>query len=375
LENKITVGVFVILLFSLSIGNLLCGDRIFSATENRYLTNKPSVAVSAVLSGTYAEKLEAYINDQFVWRDAWISLKTKAQIALLHKDINGVYLAKDGYLIQRVSEQDLNRDQIEENIEAINMFFAKTSLPKNNLSLMIVPTSGLILSEKLPPYAQMFDQNEMIDSIKQSVPNCLFVDLRQQLLDKKGEYIYYKTDHHWTTRGAFAAYLSWCETVGIPSPEANYSIEEVTDSFRGSLYSKVLYNGVPYDSISIFRYQSPHRFLVEYEGGKSQSDSFYQRERLQEKDKYAVFFGGNHAELKITSDNKNNKRLLVIKDSFANAFVPFAAGQFESTHMLDLRYFHGNVYDYITDNDITDILVLYSTLNFASDRNLDKLRY
>ncbi|MDD2235469.1 MAG: DHHW family protein [Desulfitobacteriaceae bacterium] len=375
MENKITVGVFIILLFSLSIGNLLCGDRIFSDTENRYLSSKPPVAVSAVLSGNYAEKLEAYINDQFVWRDAWISLKTNAQITLLHKDINGVYLAKDGYLIQRVSEQDLNREQIEENIEAVNMFFARTSLPQKNLSLMIVPTSGLILSEKLPPFAPMFNQNEMIETIKQSVSDCLFVDLRQQLLDKKDEYIYFKTDHHWTTRGAFAAYLNWCDTVGIPSSEANYSIEEVTDSFRGSLYSKVLYNGVPYDSISIFKYQSPHSFLVEYEGGKSHSDSFYQRERLKEKDKYAVFFGGNHGELKITSDNKNNKRLLVIKDSFANAFVPFAAEQFESAHMLDLRYFHGSVYDYITNNDITDILVLYSTLNFASDHNLDKLRY
>ena len=255
------------------------------------------------------------------------------------------------------------------------MFFARTSLPQKNLSLMIVPTSGLILSEKLPPFAPMVNQNEMIETIKQSVSDCLFVDLRQQLLDKKDEYIYFKTDHHWTTRGAFAAYLNWCDTVGIPSSEANYSIEEVTDSFRGSLYSKVLYNGVPYDSISIFKYQSPHHFLVEYEGGKSHSDSFYQRERLQEKDKYAVFFGGNHGELKITSDNKNNKRLLVIKDSFANAFVPFAAEQFESAHMLDLRYFHGSVYDYITNNDITDILVLYSTLNFASDHNLDKLRY
>ena len=238
MENKITVGVFIILLFSLSIGNLLCGDKFFSDTENRYLSSKPPVAVSAVLSGNYAEKLEAYINDQFVWRDAWISLKTKAQIALLHKDINGVYLAKDGYLIQRVSEQDLNREQIEENIESVNLFIAKTSLPKNKISLMIVPTSGLILSEKLPPFAPMFDQNEMIDTIKQSVSDCQFVDLRQQLRDKKDECIYFKTDHHWTTGEAFATYLNWCETVGT-SPEANYSIEEVTDSFRGSLYSKV----------------------------------------------------------------------------------------------------------------------------------------
>ena len=104
--------------------------------------------------------------------------------------------------------------------------------------------------------------------------------------------------------------------------------------------------------------------------GQKITDTLYELNFLNKKDKYSIFLNGNNPLVKIESSNKNGKNLLTIKDSFANSFAPFVANDFETVHMIDLRHFNMSVEEYIIDNNITDALVLYNTMNFAQDMNM-----
>ena len=102
---------------------------------------------------------------------------------------------------------------------------------------------------------------------------------------------------------------------------------------------------------------------------KDQTDSLYDLSKLEGKDKYSVYMGGNNALVEIKTNNMNGRRLLVIKDSYAHSFVPFAVNHYEETYMIDFRYFNVGVEQFVEENKITDILVLYNTMNFVQDKN------
>lgn len=204
-------------------------------------------------------------------------------------------------------------------------------------------------------------------------------DVREKLLSHNEDYIYYKTDHHWTSEGAYLAYETWCDSTGMEStPLADLKKQVATKKFRGSLYSKILDADSAYDSIWTYgdtkqkAYGSDCSLTIDE---KKQTDSCYDTAQLSQKDKYKYFFGDNYGTVQIVSDHARHqdRNLLVIKDSFANTFVPFATENYGQITMIDLRYYNGNVEEYMKEHQITDVLVLYNITNFISDRNLYKL--
>lgn len=290
-----------------------------------------------------------------------------------NKDINGVYIAQDDYLIEKCLDSDFDYTQFNKNIQSINAF--TSSYKDKNISIMVAPTAGLILKDKLPKYAPVFNQNEAIDIIKNTVKDSNFVDLRNIFLANRDNYIYYKTDHHWTTLGAFYAYEQWCHQNSSTVNILDYKIKTVTQSFKGSLYSKVLNKNSIKDSIEIFDDRALKSYSVYYNFGRSNNNSVYNYEKLNNKDKYQVFFGGSHPEIKIETENKNGKHLLVLKDSYANAFIPFLIKEYESICVIDLRYFNSDLKSYISDNTISDILMLYNIMNFSNDKSVEKVSF
>jgi hypothetical protein len=195
-----------------------------------------------------------------------------------------------------------------------------------------------------------------------------FIDVRQTLLDHSDEYIYYRTDHHWTTDGAFYAYEEWCRSTGNRCPDREkLTVNIVSGNFRGSLYSKILDADSAYDTIWTYG-DFDGAVLLDREEIR---DSCYDESKLLEKDQYAYFFGGNYGEVFVDGIGEGN--LLVVKDSFANSFVPMLTQNYDTIYMVDLRYFNGDMTAYLTEHDITDVLVLYNISNFISDRNLHKL--
>lgn len=374
--NLATIIVFLLLVFSVTALNIFKSDNDFSPNENRYLAQKPQLNFQNIFSGEYEEKFEQYLNDQFIFRDMWMSKKTSIQMDFLKKDINGVYICKDGYLIEKCLENNFENNNMISNINYVNQFvdYCKMDIPQGNISVMIVPSASLILKDKLPAYSENFNQEEKINTIKNNISDCVFVDVREALKKHDDEYIYYKTDHHWTSSGAFIAYQKWCDITGLKKHDkSDFEVKQVSDSFRGTLYSKVLYNNSAYDKISLFSPKIKVDYSVCYNFDKTKSNSMYDFKKLNEKDKYQVFFGGNYPEIKIKTENKNCKNLLIIKDSFANSFIPFVINDFKNICVVDLRYFKYNLKEYMNENNITDVIILYNIMNFSIDKNISKM--
>lgn len=373
---------FVVFLAGISAAGLIAKDREFSPNENRYLAEPPKLSWENILSGEFQEGLEEYLKDHIFGRDQWITVKTAVQKAAGNTDIGGAYVGKGGYDFEKITREDVDDELVERNTKSLAGFFASAAkrVGADHVSLLLVPTSGLVMADKLPNHARLFDQSAYIDRILEAVKDYNVVDVRNEMKAHSDEYIYYKTDHHWTTDGAFIACRMWCESTGIAYTNKDALEQNVlVDNFRGSLYSKILDAGSAYDCI--WTYGPIGQGLGSVSGYQVTVDEdkpgvIYDVEKLEEKDKYAFFFGGNYGQVHIEGGaaRGEKKNLLVIKDSFANAFVPLILEHFDHIYMVDLRYYNGDMESYLEEHDITDVLVLYNISNFISDKNLYKLQ-
>jgi hypothetical protein len=367
--------IFLLFIGSVAIAGLISADREFSPNENRYLADAPEFHLADVMSGEFQDDLEDYLNDQIWERDWWITVKTAVQKLCGDTDIGGAYLGKDGYDFEKILPEDVDDALVERNIEQVSTYFdfcAQTIEP-SRISFLLVPTSGLVLKDKLPDNAILFDQQQYLDRIMDSFSDYNVIDVTGTLAAHASEGVYYHTDHHWTTFGALYAYEAWCGATGETfGGVEDYAQTEVTDKFRGSLYSKVLDADSVYDKI-IRMDKKTGQTSVNVTADGEPLNGFYDADKLLEKDKYAYFFGGNYGEVVIESENNTSRRLLVIKDSFANCFVPFLTEDYDAVYMVDLRYYNQNMQEYISNNGITDVLVLYNVSNFITDKNFIRL--
>lgn len=337
-------------------------DRTFSESENRVLEQRPQFSIKNLLNGKYTERFEKYISDQFPGRDLWIGIKSDAERAIGKKENNGVILGKDGYLFQKFDTP--NKDDMEAKLESLNSL--ASSLKNIDSYFMLVPNSIKILEEKLPAHIPIEDQKRYIDRIQNSIVNEInFVDVYEALYAKKDEYIFYKTDHHWTSHGAYYAYRTLAQAMGFtPLDLGDFDIITVTDSFYGTLYSKSGFRRIEPDSIEIYIPKTPGEYTVEYVEEGITNDSLYNMDNLKKKDKYTIFLDGNHPEVRITTSAGSNRKLLMIKDSYAHSIVPFLACHFDEIYMIDPRYYNGDIKAIALENSITDILILYNAATF-----------
>lgn len=372
----ITPAVFLTLIFGLTTANLLTGERDFSEVENRELAKMPEFQWDALLEGDYTAGVETYLTDQFVARDAFVGLKTQTDYLVGKRDANEVYFGQDGYLIEKHTEESLDREQMEKNIDRLSRFssFAVEELGEDGVRVMIVPTAGEILKEKLPPFAQEFSQTAMLAAIEASLPQGTFVDMLPVLEEHRDEYIYYKTDHHWTSDGAYYGYHAYCESIGTaPMEKSEFEIQTVSDRFYGTIYSKARLASTRPDSVTAYFPKEERSFHVDYNLGAKQTDTLYDESWLSKKDKYSYFLGGNNAVVKITGGPANGKKLLLVKDSYAHCMAPFLANEYEEIDMIDLRYFNMSLREYLQENEFTDVLVLYNAVTFSDDLSVLKM--
>ena len=379
MKNKLAawlpIGVFLSLTLVFSIWNLLRPTRSFSENENRYLAQFPEVTAEAVLDGEFSEEYETYLADQFPLRDSWISLKTRMELLIGKKDLNNVYIGDDGWLIDKY-RGTLDEDRIADNLSKLGDFtsYAAELLGSDHVRVMLVPTASGVLDNRMPPFAEDFDQAALIAQAAGLCPDGVTLDLLPVLSAHKEEPIYYRTDHHWTTLGAYYGYAAWAESIGLtPYAQEDFTVETASDAFYGTTHSKVNVSVRP-DSILRYTPNWPVSYHLTFNLGEKESDSLYDETKLEGKDKYSYYLGGNNPIVEISSSSgEEGRRLLIVKDSYSHCFAPFAVNHFEETTLIDLRYFNLGVKQYMEQEEFTDVLVLYSTANFADDRNLNTL--
>lgn len=338
----------------------------FSEGENRYLKQFPKFSFQSLREGKYTEGIQDFLTDHFPFRDAFMGLKAETEIALGKRQINGVYIGVDDYLIEEYQTPQ-NTDKI------VGQFskFAK-SIEQADITLLLVPTAVTIYEEKLPALAPAKSQMQTREEIygRLDTTDILLVDCYDDLMKRKADHsLFYKTDHHWTTYGAYAAYEAYCGAKGIiPLPMEQFEITEVSSDFRGTIYSKLNDAKLPKDTITIFE-NPANKLTVFYEDTKETADSLYNYEYLEKKDKYSFFLNNIHPFIEITNEMADSDReLVVIKDSYANCMVPFLVNHYRKVYVFDTRYYKGGPSSFINENPgITDVLLLYNMNTLDTD--------
>ena len=361
--------VFLVILIVIVTLNTTKKDIKFSESENRILAQKPKFSIDRLLEGRYTKKYEKYKVDQFVDRDGWMKLKSGVDLALGKNESNGIYKGSDDYLIESFEVPD--SEIVNRNIKAINNFNKKHKDIKEYM--LIAPNSVSILSEKLPPYAPVVSQKLVMDNFAKTLNKGInYIDVYNTLDKHDKEYIYYKTDHHWTTLGAYYSFLEAAKAMDLEVKKDYYNVERVSNDFYGTLYSKSGYEVKTPDYIDVYLPKDENdEYVVNYVEEQKKSASFYDSEKLETKDKYGVFLGGNHPVVKIKTISKEDRKLLVFKDSYANSFVPFLTQYFSDIIMVDPRYYYDDIEKLIEEEGISDILYLYNANTFFSDTSLE----
>lgn len=352
--------------------NIVTADKNFSDSENRTLQQKPKFSMDRLIEGKYTSNYEKYISDQFVGRDFWIGVKSATEKLLGKTENNDVYLGKDGYLFQKFEKPNIKN--LENKLNTINNFASNNK--NTHVYFMLAPNSTKILEDRLPSYASPADQRDYINQVNHGLGKDIkFVDVFDTMNSNKDKYIYYKTDHHWTTEGAFYAYEDLGEYMGYsPLKKEDFKITKVSDEFYGTLYSRSGFRNIKPDTIEVYTPKEETHYKVWYSDEKKERDSFLHLENANKKDKYTVFFNSNHPLVKIETGINNHKRLLVIKDSYANSLVPFLTNHYSEIYMVDPRYYTDSITDLAKANSVDDILLLYNVNTFSEDASINTIR-
>lgn len=336
-------------------------EKLFSETENRLLAQKPEFSIREALFGDYTSDYEKYVTDQFVGRDKWIYLKTWTDILLQKKTVNGVYLGADDYLI----EQHLPGDYTAE-LEEEKLALLKPLVEEWGAMVMLAPTADNILSEKLPAYAPFYDEAAFLGRVEQFVGDGQYVDVYSALKQHAGEEIYYRTDHHWTSLGAYYGYLAWAEKTGtVPVAYDVSGMATASGDFLGTLHSKINIEW-PADRLQYFPETMKTVPRVTYDYMKT-AESYYEGSYLETKNKYGFFLDDNHAVVEIDTGYHTGKTLFVLKDSYANSLIPLIAPHYTKIYVLDLRYYNGRLFSLMEQcrpSQGMDVLVLYNCIHF-----------
>lgn len=368
-QEKLVGIIFILTLFLFLIINVIVPDREKSVQENRMLATKPKFRLSSLISGDYDEKFEAYMDDQFVGRDMWRKLKVTVDRIGGSRLENGVYIGTNGQLLEQIEVADENH--LAANIKAIKSFSESQS--KIPVRMMLVPDAANVLNHSLPALAKPEDQTQMFSMVRKDLGDSVeWIDVSTELNKHKAEKIYYKTDHHWTTLGAFYAFQAAAPSLGIEGDlSGKYVSYAVSDSFNGMLASKSGVNLGEKEQIDIYvPTEEDTDLIVDYVDEGKRSTSLYDSSKLKEKDQYTVFLGGNSSLLDIRTVSTSTKRLLLVKDSFANSFIPFLTPYYREIVVVDPRYYSGTINDLMDSYRISEVLFLYSGNTFFKDNNI-----
>lgn len=341
--------------------SMILPDRLSSDLENRPLSQLSDVDVSGLWTGETGKEIDDWFSDQFLARDGFLSLNYIAQRMEGVSKIDDVYIGNN-ILMQEAPVYDAGLSDTK--LQSIRDFAAKTGLPVN---LQIVPTSIQVNQDHLPLDATSPDEAAAIADIASKSGDLGFVNSLSSLDGASGDYLYYKTDHHWTSLGAWTAYKDLASVKGWSADQNGFDVLPAASGFKGTLSAKT---GDPFlsDSIEIWVPKAGPEYIMTRDGVKSRT--MYSEEAMDQRDKYQVFTGANTGEITFEMDNDSQVRLLVFKDSYANSFLQFLIPVCRTITVIDPRYYDGDLNRLVEDGIFTDVLFLYNYATWAEDQTL-----
>ena len=366
--QTLTAGALALGVLALSVMFFVVPKTDFSENENRYLAKAPVMNWEEIKSGQYMDDISTYVADHFPFRNFFMNIKAKSEKAMGRREINGIYIAEDGYLIEPY-ETPANTKRIGKTLFDFHEKIKESGVEEK---LMLVPTASYVHEDKLPAYAPLpkVSQAQTAEAIYK-MSGMDSVDCSSYLQEEEGQ-LYYYTDHHWTTRGAYQGYLAYCEEVGFePVDLRELEAETVTEAFYGTVYSKVSGYAHRGDTITIYNNPSDD-LMVYYTDTKETAKSLYAMEYVSQKDKYSLFLDNLHTLVEITNASAETDRVLVlIKDSYANSMVPFLAHHFKKIYVFDTRYYKHGPAAFIGEHpEVTDVLLLYNLNTIDTDAGI-----
>lgn len=359
--KRLPVYFFCAFIGLLALLRLILPDRSFSENENRYLASSPKLTLSSLLDGSFTARFETYVTDQFPFRDRWIGLKSRLERVSGKTENNNVFFCSGDTLITRFPEPA--PQAVAEAAAAVEAL--RENAPGVKIYLALIPSAAQVWADRLPANADTADQAALIEQVYRSC-NVPCVDVAGALAAHSSEAVFYRTDHHWTSLGAYYGYAATADAMGLlPMPLEAYKAETVSSDFYGTVYSSSGVRWVAPDQIQ--RYVSDEGVRVtRYDDPDGAEGMVYDGAKLELKDQYSYFFGGNTPRL-IIETGRSGGKLLLLRDSYSDSELPFFFEHFSQIHVLDLRYYRQSVQAYLTEHDIDTVLVNYGLSNFVSD--------
>lgn len=364
---------FVAFIFAMAIWFVVNPKADYSSSEKRYLQQFPETSVDTVLSGEFSEKFETYFADHFPQRNMWVGLNSYYNLGIGLNGRNGVYNSADGYLINVPVDKE---NYVRKNIRVLAEF--KEKIGDVPMTVMLAPSTGYIATDKLPLIHDSYNDDtyfaETAKTLGESGVN--FVDLRETFKQKyaEGVQLYYRTDHHWTTDGAYEGYVKLCEKLGVQPADKDSFAKTAYGGFYGTTYSTSGYWLTKPDSITVYDNQENTdkniTVIISEDGKDNHYGSMFFYNHIDEDDKYPVFLDGNHALTEIQNKNAKNGTIVVIKDSFSHSLAPFLAENYSKVVLVDLRYYKQSVSDLIKKENPEQVVALYGIDNLATDTDI-----
>lgn len=373
ISGIIRIIMFCFVIFGCAVITIILPDTTYSDRENRELAQMPKLTKASFLSGKFQEKFENYINDQFIFRDELADLSVNAQVCMGYKEINAVYIGKDGYLLEKLSDED--EELIKNNVDILSQFlnYAVEEYGEGHVRCMMIPSKAEAMPDKLPSYACV-KPHDVTDRLSEALGNSkVLIDISDTMRQHQDEYIYYRTDHHWTTPGAGYAYNEWRKSCGQTMIDINpEDMTEQYNDFYGTTYNKA---GVNVTRDIVYTYNGAADDVNICMNDEDYYDSMYFEDAaVKGFNRYELFFGGNTFKIVVDTHAGTGRTLLLVKDSFANCFVPYLTNDYDRIIMIDYRYGKQAVGSILDEyEDISDVLVMYNTDKFVTNNKLAKL--
>ena len=365
--------IFSIIIIVFSLGDLVLPHKDFSELENMKLSERPKFTVKGILDSSstgFAQRFEKYTNEQFPMRDTWITIKSACETALLKIENNGIIYGSDGYMFDKFTNFD--KERLMKNLSSLKAFGEK--YPEINKTALFAPSAYDVLEDKMPEGSFNVDQHKSLEFFQEELTSSgiEFLNLEEVLKNAYSEdknQLYYRTDHHWTTDGAYEAYLAFCEMKGLTP--VNFQKETASEDFLGTHFSKCKKIGTKGETITYF---APSVTSVKING--EEKDGLFDFPKLDTRDKYAFFLWGNNGITEIANDEAETEdTLLVVKDSYANCLVPFLTQNYKKVVVIDLRFLDEDLSKVIEREHPEEIILNYNVKNIFTDADIPRIKY